>query len=111
MRRFTPLEKLCKNVIIDEEIDEQQQSIADEDERENDVLPVDEGYEEELICLQSVNEFNNCIMFESSAEEQQEMETWFIFKFKKSVYSNCLIKGFSERLKVFFNENSPDCWH
>jgi len=83
MRRFTPLEKLCKNVIIDEDeedIDEeveQQNNCIEENEREN-ILPVDEGYEEELMCLQSVNEFNNnCnnnIIFESNNEEQQEME-------------------------------------
>nr|CAD2122089.1 unnamed protein product [Meloidogyne enterolobii] len=64
MRRFTPLEKLCKNVIIDEDeedIDEeveQQNNCIEENEREN-ILPIDEGYEEELMCLQSVNEFNN----------------------------------------------------
>ncbi|KAL7075209.1 hypothetical protein ACQ4LE_005582 [Meloidogyne hapla] len=72
MRRFTPLEKLCKNVIIDED----EEGNIKEDERENNnILPIDEGYEEELMCLQSVNEFNNFnIIFESSAEDQQEME-------------------------------------
>lgn len=83
MRRFTPLEKLCKNVIIDEdeedideEVEQQNNNCIEENEREN-ILPVDEGYEEELMCLQSVNEFNNnCnnIIFESNNEEQQEME-------------------------------------
>ncbi|KAF7638311.1 hypothetical protein Mgra_00002284 [Meloidogyne graminicola] len=73
MRRFSSLEKHYRNVVIDEDIEEEEED--NKRENNNNILQIDEGYEEELMCLKSVNEFNNYnIMYEGNNEEQQQME-------------------------------------